>query len=158
MKKHNPLFLDSTQPVGDKVITNVELFGIQLEQGQSLYLEVTDSLGLMQKFVLKQLATKKSIRYCAELWLNQGDSIQYRFILIANGSEFKSSGLKTAVAGVSISDTWLALESQQITVKKKKASSVKKSQGIKNISFSKGQESLNASDIQQLKFLLEGLE
>lgn len=182
MKKHNPLFLDSTQPVGDKLITNVELLGVQLGQGESLYLEVTDSFGLMQKFTLKQLATKKSVRYCAELWLNQDENIQYRFILVSGGVELKSSDLKRAEAGHGISEVWTPMTDEQLVefkslskntklqqvtsgleesfedksaVKKKKDPTAKKTKEIKNISFSKTQESLNASAIQQLKFLLE---
>ncbi len=185
MKKHNPLFLDSTQPVGDKFITNVELLGVQLGQGESLYLEVTDSFGLMQKFAMKQLATKKSVRYSAELWLNQGENIQYRFILVSGGTELKSSVLKKADAGHAISDVWTPMTDEQLAefkslskntklqkvtsdleesfegksaVKKKKDPTIKKTKEIKNISFSKTQESLNASEIQQLKFLLEELE
>ncbi|UXR63265.1 hypothetical protein EZJ49_09255 [Bdellovibrio bacteriovorus] len=159
LKKNNPLFLDSTRPVGDKLITNVELLEARLEQGQAFYIEVTDSFGVLQKHALKLVVTKKSTRYCAELWLNQSEEIQYRFILIAAGAELKSSELKQAVAGNSISEKWIPTAVPQVAAAKGKGPKKSKSTEIKKVGSGKGQSPLVAAqDYQQMKFLLGELE
>lgn len=171
LKKQNPLFLDSTQPVGDKLITNVELLNVQLKQGQSLYFEVTDSFGVMQKFVLKQVLTKKSVRYCAELWLNQGEQIHYRFLLMSDGQELQTTRIRDVSAGVFISESWAPmsnLEFQEVlsqrnaqsqTSKKKITATNKKARAIKNLTFTGSQDSfVKSEDFQQLKLLLGELE
>ncbi len=162
MKKHNPLFLDSTQPVGDKVITNVELLEASLAAGEALYIEVTDSFGFVQKHALKLISTKKSVRYCAELWLSQNEEIKYRFILVSAGAELCSSVEKMSVTGVVISEKWApvaaataaaAPKAKKTEPKKSKSSEIKKTASVKS------QGSLVAAqDYQQMKFLLGELE
>lgn len=156
------MFLDSTQPVGDKLITNVELLDASLAPGESLYLEVTDSFGVQQKFALKTVATKKSVRHSAELWLNQNEQIKYRFILIAAGSELLSSAEKTACAGGAISEKWDPVTAVKAPTapkaKKAKAKSSATSE-IKKTASIKSQGLLGtAQDYQQMKFLLGELE
>lgn len=161
MKKHNPLFLDSTQPVGDKVITNVELLEASLQAGEAFYIEVTDSFGFVQKHALKMISTKKSVRYCAELWLNQHEEIQYRFILVAAGAELKSSLMKNSLAGNPISEKWdpSAMAAPTAVVKSKASPKKAKNDKIKKLPSNKGQGSLVAAqDYQQMKFLLGELE
>ncbi|AHZ84859.1 hypothetical protein EP01_07905 [Bdellovibrio bacteriovorus] len=162
LKKHNPLFLDSTQPVGDKLITNVELLDASLAPGESLYLEVTDSFGVQQKFALKTVATKKSVRHSAELWLNQNEQIKYRFLLISAGAELLSTAEKTALAGGAISEKWdpattvkasAAPKAKKATPKAPKSSEIKKNASIKSQGLLG-----TAQDYQQMKFLLGELE
>lgn len=164
LKKHNPLFLDSTQPVGDKVITNVELLEASLAAGEALYIEVTDSFGFVQKHALKLISTKKSVRYCAELWLSQNEEIKYRFILVSAGAELCSSVEKMSVTGVVISEKWAPVAAATATAaaapKAKKTEPKKsKSSEIKKTASVKSQGSLVAAqDYQQMKFLLGELE
>lgn len=162
MKKHNPLFLDSTQPVGDKVITNVELLDASLQAGAAFYIEVADSFGFVQKHALKMISTKKSVRYCTELWLNNSEAIQYRFMMVASGTELQSSPMKESLAGNSISEKWDPSglpAAQSVRGKPKGAPKKAKTTEIKKVSSSKGQGSLVAAqDYQQMKFLLGELE
>lgn len=159
MKKHNPLFLDSTQPVGDKVITNVELLEASLAAGEALYIEVTDSFGFVQKHALKLISTKKSVRYCAELWLSQNEEIKYRFILVSAGAELCSSVEKMSVTGVVISEKWAPVAAATAPKAKKTEPKKSKSSEIKKTASVKSQGSLVAAqDYQQMKFLLGELE
>lgn len=159
MKKHNPLFLDSTQPVGDKVITNVELLEASLAAGEALYIEVTDSFGFVQKHALKLISTKKSVRYCAELWLSQNEEIKYRFILVSAGAELCSSVEKMSVTGVVISEKWAPVAAATAPKAKKTEPKKSKSTEIKKTASVKSQGSLVAAqDYQQMKFLLGELE
>lgn len=106
MSTINPLFVDSTKPIGDKVVTNVELTGIILRDGESLYFEVTDQFGFVQKYALKTIETKKSTKYTAEIWLKYQHEIQYRFLLIGEGEEIYASSFRETRAGHVISEKW----------------------------------------------------
>ncbi|MGZ3743105.1 MAG: hypothetical protein ACXWRA_04520, partial [Pseudobdellovibrionaceae bacterium] len=83
MSNINPLFLDSTKPIGDKVVTNVELFNILLHDGDFLYFEMINQFGFVQRFLMQAIETKKSIKYKTEVWLNYQHQIQYRFVIEA---------------------------------------------------------------------------
>lgn len=102
----NPLFLDSTKPIGDKVVTNVELVNILLHDGDSLYFEVMDQFGFAQRFALQAIATKKSIKYKAEVWLKYQHQIQYRFLIESEGQELYTSAILETRVGHVISEKW----------------------------------------------------
>ncbi|MBO9666519.1 MAG: hypothetical protein J7501_06855 [Bdellovibrio sp.] len=106
MSTINPLFLDSTKPIGDKVVTNVELLGLTLEPGDSVYFEVSDHYGFVQRFVMQKIETKKSIRFNAEVWLKYQHQIQYRFSVVSEGKERMTSASKEILAGHVISEKW----------------------------------------------------
>lgn len=108
MSHINPLFLDSTKPVGDKVVTNVEVFGVPLIDGESVYFEVSDHYGFVQKFIMQKVETKKSVRYCAEVWLKYQHQVQYRFFVVSEGQERMTSAFKETLAGHVISEKWEA--------------------------------------------------
>ena len=55
----NPLFLDSTKPIGDKVVTNVELLAVTLRDGESVYFEVSDHFGFVQRFIMQKYKKRK---------------------------------------------------------------------------------------------------
>lgn len=106
MSTINPLFLDSTKPIGDKVVTNVELVNILLHDGDSLYFEVIDQFGFAQRFALQAIATKKSIKYKAEVWLKYQHQIRYRFLIESEGQELYTSVICETRAGHIISEKW----------------------------------------------------
>lgn len=125
----NPLFLDSTKPIGDKVVTNVELSGIVLRDGESLYFEVTDQFGFVQKYSLKTIETKKSIKYTAEIWLKYQHEIQYRFLLIVDGEEVYASALRETRAGHVISEKWEPCFHKEIAKPKKEKRGARRIEG-----------------------------
>jgi hypothetical protein len=103
----NPLFLDSTKPIGDKVVTNVELTHILLHDGDSLFFEIIDKeFGFTQKFELREISTKKSARFKAEVWLKYQHQILYRFVIEALGQRILLSALREMRAGHVICDKW----------------------------------------------------
>lgn len=102
----NPLFLDSTKPIGDKVVTSVELTHIILRDGESLYFEVLNPLGYPQKFTFQATTTKKSIKYTVEVWLKYQHQINYRFVIESEGNQLFSSAPSETLAGHIISEKW----------------------------------------------------
>lgn len=106
MSTINPLFLDSTKPIGDKVVTNVELVNILLHDGDSLFFEIINEFGFTQRFVLQAIPTKKSIKYTAEVWLNYQHQIQYRFLIEAESQLLYASAIRETRAGHIISEKW----------------------------------------------------
>lgn len=106
MSTINPLFLDSTKPIGDKVVTNVELLGIVPRDGDSIFCEVTDQFGFAQRFAMKVVETKKSIRYTSEIWLKYQHEVRYRFVIMADGEEVFTSESRQTRAGHIISEKW----------------------------------------------------
>jgi hypothetical protein len=106
LSRINPLFLDSTKPIGDKVVTNVELLNVTLRDGESVYFEVSDHFGFVQRFALQKIETKKSVRYTAEVWLKYQHQIQYRFLMVAEGEEILTSATREIQAGHVISEKW----------------------------------------------------
>ncbi|MGZ3773617.1 MAG: hypothetical protein ACXVCY_06655 [Pseudobdellovibrionaceae bacterium] len=130
MSTINPLFLDSTKPIGDKVVTNVELGYILLHDGDSLYFEMTNEFGFIQKFALKAVETKKSVKYKAEVWLKYQHQIHYRFIIESEGVELFSSAKRETRAGHIISEKWEPFfDSEPATAKEEKRSSRQTSPG-----------------------------
>lgn len=121
MSQINPLFLDSTKPIGDKVVTNVELTHVELKDGESIYFEVTDHFGFVQRFIMQKVQTKKSVRYTAEVWLKYQHKIQYRFSMVSEGTEIFTSASKEAHAGHVISEKWIpcAIEATKPKVDKR---------------------------------------
>lgn len=106
MSTINPLFLDSTKPIGDKVVTNVELINVLLHDGDSLYFEMIDQFGFTQRFALQTIATKKSVKYTTEVWLKYQHHIQYRFVIEAEGQHLYASAVRETRAGHVISEKW----------------------------------------------------
>lgn len=102
----NPLFLDSTKPVGDKVVTNVELSNLIVQPGEALFFELTDEFGFVQRFQMKLLETKKSIKMVAEVWLKYQHKYQYRFLFVKEGQQITSSKMKNISAGHVVSEFW----------------------------------------------------
>ncbi len=113
----NPLFLDSTKPIGDKVVTNVELTHVTLQDGQSLYFEVSDHFGFVQRFIMQRVQTKKSVRFTAEVWLKYQHQIQYRFLVVSEGAEIMTSASKEAHAGHVISEKWQPCDKEALKPK-----------------------------------------
>ncbi|MDG0817035.1 hypothetical protein [Bdellovibrio svalbardensis] len=120
MSHINPLFLDSTKPVGDKVVTNVELLGLTLIDGDSVFFEVSDHYGVVQRFIMQKIETKRSIRYSAEVWLKYQHQIQYRFSVVSEGVERMTSASKETLAGHVISEKWEPCANPVEKVKKDK--------------------------------------
>lgn len=106
MSTINPLFLDSTKPIGDKVVTNVELSNVVLRDGDSLYFEVTDQFDFVQRYAMKAVETKKSVKHTAEVWLKYQYEIKYRFLVLAEGEEVYASAFQETRAGHVISEKW----------------------------------------------------
>ncbi len=106
MSHINPLFVDSTKPIGDKVVTNVELLQVTLQPGESLFFELTDEFGFEQRFAMKLIETKKSAKYTAEVWLKYQHQIQYRFLIVAEGHEVQTSLMREICVGHVISEKW----------------------------------------------------
>ncbi|XGC79941.1 hypothetical protein ACES2L_11440 [Bdellovibrio bacteriovorus] len=102
----NPLFVDSTKPIGDKVVTNVELLSVVLRDGDSVFFEVSDEFGFQQRFLLKAIETKKSVKYTTEVWLKYQYEYQYRFVMINAEEEVFASATQSARAGHVISEKW----------------------------------------------------
>ena len=114
MSNVNPLFIDSTKPIGDKVVTNVELLQLTLQSGESLFFEVTDEFGFVQRFAMKLLETKKSAKYTAEVWLKYQHQIQYRFLIVAEGVETQTSAMREVCVGHIISEKWEPCSAEQL--------------------------------------------
>lgn len=132
MSTINPLFLDSTKPVGDKVVTNVELFNILLRDGDTLFFEVTDQFGFVQRFAMKKIETKKAVRYTAEVWLKYQHQIRYRFVIVSDGQELYTSAKQETRAGHIISEKWEpCLKIKDVTSKKERRASTGTSREIK---------------------------
>lgn len=106
MSTINPLFLDSTKPIGDKVVTNVELLQVVPRDGDSIFCEVTDQFGFAQRFAMKVIETKKSVRYTAEIWLKYQHEVRYRFVVVADGEDVFTSESRQTRAGHIISEKW----------------------------------------------------
>lgn len=106
MSTINPLFLDSTKPIGDKVVTNVELLNIILYDGDSLFFEMNNEFGFTQRFALQAVPTKKSIKYYTEVWLKYQYQIQYRFVIESAGQPVYKTALRETRAGHVISEKW----------------------------------------------------
>lgn len=164
MKTSNPVFLNSTEPVGEKVITNVELSGVELHEGQALYLEVTDSFEFVQKLALRLFVSKKSQRYYAEVLLPPGENFEYRFMIVAGGQELATTKVQNSRAGLAIIDIWQACpETLQVLMDKqrdkKKASSSRpsKARQLGHIKTSVlGTSTLySGEDLDQLKSLMD---
>jgi len=159
----NPLFLDSTKPVGDKVVTNVELFSILLHDGDSLYFEVTDQFGFMQRFAMKAVETKKSVKYTAEVWLKYQHQIQYRFLIVTGGEDAFASAAREAHAGHIISEKWSPCLEQKVTEVKKVKSGNNRTGVVKESRLKSGIKTgvtkplRNPPLFEQIKSLIEDL-
>ncbi len=164
MSTVNPLFLDSTKPIGDKVVTNVELTHILLHDGDSLFFEIIDKeFGFTQKFELRELTTKKSAKYKAEVWLKYQHHIQYRFVIESLGQRTFMSALQETRAGHVIAEKWEpCFEPDPLAIKAEKAQT-RRTEFIKTIKPSREGKSKSSKDLfkpqilGQIKSLLDDL-
>lgn len=164
MSTVNPLFLDSTRPIGNKVVTNVELTHVLLHDGDALFFEVIDTqCGLVQKFELRELTTKKSARFKAEVWLKYQHPIQYRFVIESLGERVLMSALHETRAGHVINERWEpCFEPDPLAVKAEKEEA-KRKEFIKTIKPTRERKSKSGKDLfkpqilGQIKSLLDDL-
>lgn len=159
----NPLFLDSTKPIGDKVVTNVELINILLHDDDSLYFEVIDQFGFTQRFALQPIATKKSIKYRAEVWLKYQHQIQYRFVIDSEGQTLFKSAIRETRAGHVISENWEPCFDGDLVTEKTDKLSIRRAEfmrDLKNpleIKSNSSQPLCKPQFLEQIKSLLEDL-
>lgn len=106
MSKVNPLFLDSTKPIGDKVITQVELKKVLLHDAETLILEVMDHYGVTQRFTMKAEEVGDVQIFRCEAWLKYQFQVHYRFVISCVGADIFSSEPKATSAGHFISENW----------------------------------------------------
>lgn len=106
LSSFNPLFLDSTKPIGDKVVTNVELFEILLYDEESIFFEIIDSFGFIQRFPLQVVPTKKTVKYTAEVWLKYQHEIKYHFVIESQKKHLFHSSIQKTRVGHVISEKW----------------------------------------------------
>lgn len=132
MSTINPLFVDSTKPVGDKVVTNVELLNVTLQPGESLFFELTDEFGFVQRFAMKIVETKKTVKYTAEVWLKYQHQIQFRFLIVSDGVEMQTSAIREICVGHVISEKWEPCAAGETIKPKKPKRSAPKSAASKD--------------------------
>lgn len=163
MSTVNPLFLDSTKPIGDKVVTNVELTHILLHDAESLFIEVMDPFGFAQKFELRELTTKKSAKFKAEVWLKYQHQIQYRFVIETAGQRIFTSALRDTRAGHVISEKWEPCFEPDPQAAKVDKTNTRRSEFIKTIKPAREAKSKSSKDLlkpqlfDQIKSLLDDL-
>lgn len=93
MKSINPLFVDSTQAVGDKFITNVELYQKSLFPSQSLFIEIKNQgQKKTARFELIRKQTKKRTFHTAEFWTESEQKYQFRFLVLEANKEVEATG------------------------------------------------------------------
>jgi len=102
----NPLFLDSTTSIGEKVSTDVELYGLVLKKNEKIYVEVADQRGLVQRFEMKPLNKEKSLVYQAKVWLEYQLPLKYRFLVLKRDQIQSLTLPRLTFAGHVISDQW----------------------------------------------------
>lgn len=160
----NPLFLDSTKLIGDKVVTNVELINILLHDSDSLYFELIDQFGFEQRIVLQSIQTKKSIKYKAEVLLNYQHQIKYRFFIESEGKPLFTSAIREARVGQVIAEKWEpCFSSEFISYKKDKTSTPNNTDIMSNLSLARKKKStsfkplLQPQIFEQINFLLNDL-
>jgi hypothetical protein len=106
LSRLNPLFIDSTKPVGDKLVTSIELINLLLYDGDTLFFEFLDPIGTAQKIVMQSFATKKAVKYNTEIWLNSQQKIKYRFMIESKDQKLYLTKYQFIIAGVAIVAQW----------------------------------------------------
>ncbi|MGZ3746487.1 MAG: hypothetical protein ACXWRE_03990 [Pseudobdellovibrionaceae bacterium] len=157
MSNINPLFLDSTKPIGDKVVTNVELFNILLHDGDFLYFEMINQFGFVQRFLMQAIETKKSIKYKTEVWLNYQHQIQYRFVIEAEGQELYASEKRETRAGHIISEKWEPCLNSGILEKKIEKRNARRPAGMGERKSPSSKPLCQPQFLEQIKSLLDDL-
>jgi hypothetical protein len=159
----NPLFLDSTKPVGDKIVTNVELAQVILHDGESLFFEVKETSGSAQKFEMREMITKKSVKFKTEIWLKRQQQIQYRFVIEFEGQPRLASEFRKSFAGNTINDTWrpcVEIPAAKSNSSKKPTLQTGSSTAAKTGSKQKSRSSkalFESQDLGEIKSLLDDL-
>lgn len=163
MSSINPLFVDSTKPIGDKVVTNVELTSVLLHDGDSLYFEVIDQFSFVQKFAMHIVETKKSIKYKAEVWLRYQVQIKYRFVIESEGKEIYASARCEARAGHIISEKWEPCLKRKAVTAKIDEHSLRRTEFMKGLKQPRESKSNSTNPLckpqffEQIKSLLDDL-
>lgn len=132
MKKLNPLFLDSTKPIGETYVANVELTNVVLYDNEVLYFEMLDVHRVPQRYAMKKIETKKNTKYCAEVWLKPQQQIEYRFVILRDGYELQSSAMQVCSSSPQITQQWVPETEPKL--KKEKQSANKKTREVKSAS------------------------
>lgn len=103
MKKHNPLFNDSTKSSGDSISTQVELSGIFQHIGEEVYVRVTDKAGNEQTAKLER---KNSTQVVGYVFLRHQMEITYQFFMTRNGRPVFMTKEKTIKSSYLLEDKW----------------------------------------------------
>lgn len=102
----NPLFLDSTKPIGDQCVTNIEVMHSKLNSEESLYLETTDSHGVVTKYLMHSVETKKSKKLTTEFWSKSQQKFKYRFLIYNEHGVVQESPFYDGLTGITIAKDW----------------------------------------------------
>jgi len=153
LKKLNPLFLDSTKPIGDNYVANVELTNVILYDGELLFFEMIDQFGMTQRFSMKMIETKKSTKYFSEIWLKKEQQIKYRFVIMRNGQDIYFTSIQSEICNQQISEKWESDFSLAV-VKQEKTSSRK---SVRDSKPSAAKTLCTPYLTEQLKLLIDDL-
>lgn len=79
MRKSNPLFVDSTKLTSDSVGCTLELSGVSLSEGESIYGKIIDSLGNEES---TSLSEKQGGNYSGQMWLQHQQDVTIQFYVM----------------------------------------------------------------------------
>lgn len=145
----NPLFVDSTKLVGDKLITSLELVDILLNDQDSLFVEVKEAGVASKRYAVQPVKTKKSVRYRIEILLKPQTSATYRFFVETSGKELMSGETLTMSAGESVCQHWIPVQ------KKQKKVETLKVDNIKSVKSTRTSSLLTKDTLDQIKLFVE---
>lgn len=175
--KKNPLFLDSTKPIGGKVVTKLELLispdELEAYEGAAVFIEVIDQFGFAQKFSLKKTERRKkdSVRIenqnallmTAEIWLKYQYQIHYRFVLVREEVILASTQFQQTSAGHFISDKWMECAEKDLILPKVAVQANRRAEFMEGLKQQKEERAgkskglVESSQLEQLKSLLKDL-
>lgn len=89
MSKSNPLFVDSTKIGSDSITTRIELSGVELSDGQSVYIKYTDISGAEQSSLLKP--SEHEQLFVGKVWMNHQQEVEMRFYIMGPSGIEKTS-------------------------------------------------------------------
>lgn len=159
----NPLFLDSTKPIGDKSITNIELTQIFLRNDEALYLEVTNQMDIPQRFSMTPIVTKKSVKYHTTILLKHQQQVKGRFIIESSTELLYVSKVYEIFSGNHLSEKWEPCFVSSESIIKGEKKSPRKSQTTKErkqtreIKVNLSKSLCEPYFVEQIKNLLEDL-
>jgi hypothetical protein len=100
--KLNPLFVDSTKGFGESVGTRVELSGVSVLAGESVFARIQDKFGRDQ---IVSLAKEENV-YAGRIWLTHQQMITYEFFIEKDGVRVANSVPRQILASHMIIDQW----------------------------------------------------